>query len=323
MTESINKKLKYKILSIDGGGTKALYSMYILDKFERKFCIPEGKLLADYFQMVCGTSAGSMVATAISLKIPMSVLINIFESNVDKIFPSGSNSYIWSAFEYIYNGINQLTGDKYKTNPLKEVLEELYKEKTMKDLHIKLCIPAFCVSKSQIHVFNNLEDCQDIKLVDIVLASAAAPTYFKPHQIGDDYYIDGGVWANDPSFVGIINALQHYVGQGKEYVSYSLLSIGNLTEKLNYKIDNPASFFNIANIPTLISFMISANISSSEYYINKMDFNKFGDSLRIEHEESENYQLDDSNQSFLELLKKWSEQDYETNKEFVKIFLIL
>jgi patatin-like phospholipase/acyl hydrolase len=45
----------FKILSIDGGGIKGLYSMAVLNEFEKKYCIPNNKLLSDYFNMICGT----------------------------------------------------------------------------------------------------------------------------------------------------------------------------------------------------------------------------------------------------------------------------
>jgi len=40
---------EFKILSIDGGGTKGLYSLYILNALERLYCLPDNKLLSDYF----------------------------------------------------------------------------------------------------------------------------------------------------------------------------------------------------------------------------------------------------------------------------------
>jgi patatin-like phospholipase/acyl hydrolase len=52
----------FKILSIDGGGIKGLYSSTILEHLERKF---DGKI-ADYFDMICGTSTGGLIALGLS-----------------------------------------------------------------------------------------------------------------------------------------------------------------------------------------------------------------------------------------------------------------
>src|SRR5258705_13343396 len=83
---------------------------------------------------------------------------------------------------------------------------------------------------------------KDIKLVDVVLATASAPFYFKPHYIDyskrTGYYVDGGIWANDPSLVGITESLRFFVGKNKRYKKYDVLSIGNI----NFDKGKPNSF---------------------------------------------------------------------------------
>ncbi|AYV81831.1 MAG: patatin, partial [Harvfovirus sp.] len=49
----------FKILCVDGGGIKGLYSLYVLREFEKQFC-KEGECLGDYFDMICGTSTGGI-----------------------------------------------------------------------------------------------------------------------------------------------------------------------------------------------------------------------------------------------------------------------
>ena len=39
-------------------------------------------------------------------------------------------------------------------------------------------------------------------------ASTAAPTYFPHRQIGDSAYVDGGVWAADPSMLAVAEAIR-------------------------------------------------------------------------------------------------------------------
>ena len=45
-----------------------------------------------------------------------------------------------------------------------------------------------------------------MSLVDAVLASTAAPTFFEPAKVGDVYYVDGGLCCNNPAFraVGLL-----------------------------------------------------------------------------------------------------------------------
>ncbi|WP_246282488.1 patatin-like phospholipase family protein [Flavobacterium agri] len=57
-----NDKNVFKILTIDGGGIKGLYSASVLARIEEK----TGKKVGDYFDMICGTSTGGLIALAIS-----------------------------------------------------------------------------------------------------------------------------------------------------------------------------------------------------------------------------------------------------------------
>jgi patatin-like phospholipase/acyl hydrolase len=55
----------YKILSIDGGGIKGLYSAIILERFEEEY-----GPLHRHFDLICGTSTGGIIALALAAGIP-------------------------------------------------------------------------------------------------------------------------------------------------------------------------------------------------------------------------------------------------------------
>ena len=67
--------MKFKILSIDGGGIKGLYSSTILEHLESKF----GGSCSDYFDMICGTSTGGLIALAITSLISAENICNFYE----------------------------------------------------------------------------------------------------------------------------------------------------------------------------------------------------------------------------------------------------
>ncbi|MEO6541692.1 MAG: hypothetical protein ABIN74_11890, partial [Ferruginibacter sp.] len=59
----------------------------------------------------------------------------------------------------------------------------------------------------------------------------AAPTYFPLAQIphlDNMQYVDGGVWCNNPSLTGVMEALRYFVGEGKEFDDISILSVSSL-----------------------------------------------------------------------------------------------
>jgi patatin-like phospholipase/acyl hydrolase len=330
--EENREKNIFKILSIDGGGTKGLYSMIVLDEYEKKYCIPNGKLLSDYFDLICGTSVGSLIAIAIALKIPMSIIIKKFEETVADVFPiSEDSNCLIKPFVKMYFSIRQMAGDKYDVHPLAKIIKSFTGDKTMKDVNNLLCIPSYCVNKSSNCVFKNTkvvfenmeEKESNVKLIDVILASSAAPTFFPPHKINENFFSDGGIWANNPSAVGAIEALKYYVGENKEFDDYVILSVGNLSGEKNIKIKNPSTFFNFTKLPDLFTILINANTDSSEYFVNKLEHSHIGKNIRIEHGEEDDYLLDNAEKKFLSYLKKAGKEDADKYLERVKIFFEL
>jgi len=68
---------------------------------------------------------------------------------------------------------------------------------------------------------NGVRDPQ-LRVVDVVLASCAAPTFFAPYKAGLSIRVDGGLWANNPILVPIVEA----IANGEHIGSLSVLSIG-------------------------------------------------------------------------------------------------
>jgi len=215
----------FKILAIDGGGIKGLYSSTILEHLEKKY---KGNI-SDYFDMLCGTSTGGLIALALSLKIPTKEISDIYLKNGNKIFPKKSK---------ISNKYNQILGKgKFSDEPLKKVLNEMFKEKTLSDSNNLLCIPSYSITDAKPWVFKfdhiegDLSRDNKARYVDVALATSAAPTYFPMAEI--EYYdykqfVDGGVWANNPTLVGLIEALTYYVGKDKKFKKLKILSISSL-----------------------------------------------------------------------------------------------
>ena len=307
---------EFKILSIDGGGTKGLYSLYILNALERLYCLPDNKLLSDYFDMICGTSVGSIIAVCIALKIPTSTIISTFEADAPSVFPTDNHCCLFGWLFRLYYGIKQLCGDKYDVTSYKNLVEQFVQNKTMKDVNNLLCIPSYCISNKQNCIFKNtriefeinVED-DNVKLSDVILASSAAPTYFPPHKIGDKYYTDGGLWANNPSMVGIVESLKYFIGDGKRYKSYQLLSIGNLCANQPITINHPNIYFNCTQILNILSLTLDGNRDCAEYFCKKMEESTHGTHLRIVNKDTASESLDNASPSFLELLKTKSAQD--------------
>lgn len=214
----------FKILTIDGGGIKGLYSASILEKFEEKF----NTLSTNHFDMICGTSTGGLIALAVALKIPAKEICNFYIQEGPKIFPRQRFGFL-----------KQLAiGGKYSDKGLKQALKKIFGDKLIKDCDNLLCIPSYSLTESKPKVFKydhregDLTRDNNAPVVDIALATSAAPTYFPLAE--SDYYskeqfIDGGVWANNPTLVGLLEALNNFVGgDEKDYDSIEILSLSSL-----------------------------------------------------------------------------------------------
>jgi hypothetical protein len=219
------EKNTFKILSIDGGGIKGLYSAKILEHLEERFKCS----ISDHFDMVCGTSTGGLIALALSMKIPAREVSQFYEQHGKKIFPKRSK----------IGGIirQSLWRGKYSDKPLRTALESIFGEKKVADAQNLLCIPSYSITDARPWVFKydhkegKLDRDNKARCVDVALATSAAPTYFPLCEI--DYYdrkqfIDGGVWANNPTMVGVVEALTYFVGEGKAFDSIEVLSISSL-----------------------------------------------------------------------------------------------
>ena len=217
--------MKFKILSIDGGGIKGLYSSTILEHLEKKY----GGSCSDYFDMLCGTSTGGLIALGLSQKIPAIEISKIYSEHGKKIFPK-QNKVVALLKQTFWKG-------KFKDDALKEVLAEIFGEKTIACSNNLLCVPAYSFTDARPwifkydHIEGGLSRDNQTRYVDVALATSAAPTYL-PLAESEFYdhkqFIDGGVWANNPSLIGLIEALTYFVGEGKVYDGVQILSISSL-----------------------------------------------------------------------------------------------
>ena len=71
-----------KILAIDGGGVKGVFPASFLATVEET----TGARIADYFDLIVGTSTGGLIAIGLGLGIPAARLLSFYESQGPVIF---------------------------------------------------------------------------------------------------------------------------------------------------------------------------------------------------------------------------------------------
>ena len=193
----------FNILALDGGGIRGIYAAHVLSRLEDTLRVP----VRECFNLIAGTSTGSILAGAASMNIPMETLVGLFESQADRIFCRRRFSFF------------PLIRSRYSTHPLDHVIGEYVPEVTMGEVPTPLMITSSDISTGGVHVFKSryLEDLGEpylrdgsVRLRDAILASCAAPTYFDPRQVGEYLLADGGLWANNPTIIAIAEAMSKF-----------------------------------------------------------------------------------------------------------------
>ena len=234
----IRQSTDFKILSLDGGGIKGLYAAKLLAQIEQK----TGRQMGEYFDMICGTSTGGLLALGITRGIPCKQIARFYEEHGPLIFPF-ENWLMrkWRWFSQVF------LGTKYDNTKLKAALKELLGDyHTMKDAEHLMCIPAFNITKGRPSVFKkpfgHYHRDGRFTMMDVALATSAAPTYLPAISIEGDQYIDGGIFNNNPSMIAYTEAMDHFIGENRgnvpeniEYTCVSLLSIGLPSQPIGEK----------------------------------------------------------------------------------------
>ncbi len=225
VTDSNQPARRYRILSLDGGGVKGTYTASFLCTLESL----TGKSVGQHFDLITGTSTGGIIAVAIGLGIPLQQVLDLYVSKGPEIFPCpvpGWRGKLASCWRHV-------VGPKHSHESLRQALDGVLGARRFGESENRLVIPAFNAINGDIQLFKTAH-CPAYRMdyqlpaVSVAMATSAAPTYFNAHT--DDHgraFIDGGVWANCPVMVGIVEAV---AALGWPVDQLDVLSIGTTAE---------------------------------------------------------------------------------------------
>lgn len=212
-----------KILACDGGGILGLMSVEILAKIEAELRAKTGKsnlVLADWFDFVCGTSTGAIIATCISLGMTTEQIRDFYLKSGPLMFEKAS---VMKRLRYTYTDeplakllrqqINNAVGRTDKDPPA-TLGDDGLRTLLMMVMRNHTTDSPWPVSNNPLARYNdrNRGDCNlNLPLWQLVRASTAAPTFFPPEVVvfgegsAKEYsfvFVDGGVTTyNNPAFL--------------------------------------------------------------------------------------------------------------------------
>lgn len=304
----------FKILCIDGGGIKGLFSAQVLAEFEEVFKTST----SEHFDLVCGTSTGGIIALGVAAGIPMKDVVQFYIDNGPQIF--AQRWKMGKLGEWLFTLKQALIKSKYSDKALRNALVKVFGAKKIGESQNLLCIPAFNITTSTPRIFKkdygHLNQDDNKTFVEVALATAAAPTYFPVQEIDSVQYVDGGVYANNPVLVGLTEAVfKGYWIKPKDkrgpedYDGVQILSISSCKVPTgDYAKCKDRSFFRW--ITTLFDTYGDGQSKSNDFFINvikpHLDFEieiKRVENTPISCMQAEKVSLDKAGKDSLTILK--------------------
>lgn len=218
----------FRILALDGGGIKGTFTASVLATLQEQ----SGVKVQDSFDLIVGTSTGGILALGLGFGLQPDELLNFYVENGPDIFPHTGR------IARVRAGVRQLFRSKLSSEPLEQALDAVLGDRLLGEATTPLVIPSYDAVAGRIYLFktphgSNTDADAGLRAADVGLATAAAPTYFQPakskNRLGAKY-VDGGVWANNPAMIGIVEAIAFH---GRAFDEISVLSVGTTMETFN------------------------------------------------------------------------------------------
>lgn len=163
----------------------------------------------------------------LAAEIPAIKLQRMFEQGGRRIFGRPNR------FARSWRWAKSFLTARHSSSGLRAVLEEQFGEKTIGDLQHRILVPSVNYSTGKGQFFKTphapaFRRDHVLRLVDVGLATTAAPTYFPLHEIPDlGPFADGGLVANSPGLLGLHEA-EHCL-QTPRVTEIRVLAIGTMS----------------------------------------------------------------------------------------------
>ena len=221
---------EFRILSIDGGGIKGIFPAAILTYLEENRL--DGQPIGDHFDLIAGTSTGGIIALGLGAGLPARSLLDLYVNEGYRVFPPMRRQKGRRLFRRLWR-------NRYDRAPLDELLRQTLGDRTLRESRYRLLIPATearhgdpAVYKSPHHPGYFLDG--DKPMAEVAAATSAAPTYLEP-VVQDGYtLLDGGIWANNPTLMALVEALTCFAVE-REQISILSLGCGQDGFRINSK----------------------------------------------------------------------------------------
>jgi uncharacterized protein len=202
--------ITFRILALDGGGLKGAFTASAIATWEKQ----SGLRVVDHFDLIAGTSTGGILALGLGLGLTGQQMLDFYRERGPVIFP------VTRIRGRALHTFRHIVYPKYSQQILLRELESAFyaggQPIKLKDSLCRLVIPTYHSVAGASHQFRtphheDLTADANTEAAHAALATAAAPTFFSAakiaNMVAESSYFDGGVWANSPAMVAIIEAV--------------------------------------------------------------------------------------------------------------------
>lgn len=229
---------EFRILALSGGGYLGVYTAALLVGLEKRVGEPLGR----HFDLIAGTSVGGILAIGLAYELPMQQMLTLFIEHGNQVF--SSRGLPRGTMSRLIDLTRSVLGPKYDGVALRSALTEYLGERTLGQALHRLVIPSVNVTRCQTKVFKTphgpaSKGDEQIRAVDVAMATCAAPSYFPSVLIKGELFADGGLFSVAPDQVALHES-EHFMGIDINKVRMLSLGTGTLGYQPAEEIDNAA-----------------------------------------------------------------------------------
>lgn len=188
----------FRVLALDGGGARGLFTASFLATVEDLLKVRIG----DQFDLIVGTSSGATIALSLAFGLPARRALDLFLEHGPRIFARPRR-------------LGMLALPKYDGRSLEAALREVFGEHRLNEVTTPVCITSYELTDSYPRIWKDDHAPEtgggNEPAWCVALASSAAPMFFPGVQVvDDDSHVDGGLFANNPTLVGLAEASRSF-----------------------------------------------------------------------------------------------------------------
>jgi uncharacterized protein len=209
---------RFQILSLDGGGLRGIFSAAVLARLEEDLDIR----VTDHFDLIAGTSTGGIIALGLGMGMTPRQIVEFYTQLGPRVFRDRGR----------LRSLRQVFLAKYSAAPLRAALVDVFGERIFGDSAKRLVITSYNLGSEDVYLFRtphlpHLKRDWRERVVNVAMATAAAPTYLPGVALDGCRLVDGGLWANNPAMVALVEATGPL---GVPFDEIRMFSLGTTTD---------------------------------------------------------------------------------------------